>query len=143
MKKIITALLLLAASQVAVAGTFNFKGTSETLTNADLDGKLGDLVTDKFIEKYPSKKWTIYVQTSTGNSNSNGSTLYFVSVGVAPKNLNGLQPAEKSWSRITHNNIVVNASLKDKKPLLVKEVRLALQDMMDTCEKSPSCDIDK
>lgn len=143
MKKIITALLLLAASQIAVAGTFIFGATGDQLTNADLDGKLGDLVTEKFTKKYPSNKWKIYIQSSTVNANSDYSALFYVSVGVAPKGLNGTQPARYIWERIELKPNVINATLKNKKSLLVEQVRIVLQEMMDECEKSPNCDIDK
>lgn len=143
MKKIITALLLLAASQIVVAGTFNYKSTGNVLKTSDLGGKLSDLVTDKFTEKYPYNKWTIYVQTSTGNSNSDGSALYFVSVGVGPTNLNGIQPANRTWENISRDAKTVNVSVRDKKPYIVEVVRAQVLRMMDECEKSPNCDIDK
>lgn len=143
MKKIITTLLLLAVSQIAAAGTFHYKATGSYLRTSDLDGKLSDLVTNKFTEKYPSKKWTIYVQTSTANANSDGSALYFVSVGVGPRGLNGLQPADRTWEHISSDPKTVNASVKDKKPYIVELVRERVLSMMDECEKSPNCDIDK
>ena len=69
MKKLLVAAALVAASQAAMGGEF-CNDSRGSLNNKDLDGKLNDLVSDKFTERYPHKSWWIHIYTTTGNAGS-------------------------------------------------------------------------
>ncbi|MFN4327623.1 MAG: hypothetical protein ACK4FF_02000 [Limnobacter sp.] len=141
MKKLLVAAALVAASQAAMGGEFYYTPRG-SLNVADLDGKINDLVSDKFTKRYPHKSWGIYIYTSTANAGTDGSALAFASVGVAKRGLAGLQPASRQFDSLGNHPAIINATLVQKKPYLIEHVRYALRDLMDKCETSPNCDID-
>lgn len=141
MKKLLVAAALVAASQAAMGGEFYYISRG-SLNVADLDGKINDLVSDKFTKRYSHKSWGIYIYADTANAGNDGSALAFASVGVAKKGLAGLQPASRAFSYLVRDPAIKNATLVQKKPLLIEQVRGALRALMDECEKSPNCDID-
>jgi hypothetical protein len=139
MKKLWVALILTLASQIATAGKFNWNIEGGGFKGSDLNGRIEDLVSSKFTNRYPNDNWTIYIFASTA---SGSPAINFASVGVARKGKQGMMPANRIFNSYAFNSSFDNASLREKKPWLIDGIRNALTAMMDECEKTPNCNID-
>jgi len=143
MKKIFIASSLIVASKIACAGTFYVDVVGGGIKPQQVVNEISDVVSDKFTTKYPDTKWAIHIYMTTGNAGSDGTALVFAFAGVAPRNASGIMPANRVWTSMSRYPKAVNMSLVQKHPLMLAEMRQAVQNMMNDCQKSPNCDIDQ
>lgn len=114
---------------------FGDAGCSEHITN---------VVTEKFTAKFPAKKYKIVVIYDF-HTYSDGGGVGFAAAGVAPR-LEG-KYSDRSlvpkWRFIATTRIDNTRKLSpyDKTNEKIELIQRAVQNLMEDCERSPSCDI--
>lgn len=128
----------LASAQAAFAGEFS---VSCSYTNDNLSkcaSNISDIVSDKFIAKFPATQFAIFVHSYASSFTNGGFSTYAVA-GVIKKN-------SGQFPNRTFSSVMVNSNDKEvgRIELAKKELenyRSAVQYLMDACELSPNCDI--
>lgn len=134
----IVALLVLMAAKAASAGNFSM---ACSYTNANLQkcaAVVADLVTDKFVAKYPAAKFQIFAYSNVHKYTSGGYAAFAVA-GVIPKDSGQFPLFKYSATRIdgtdkTYGQIEIAAKE-------LEAYRAAVKSLMDECEISPNCDV--
>jgi hypothetical protein len=129
---------------VAVFG-FSMNAHSETANstcraNVECTGLFNDLVTDKFLAKFPSDRWTIFVYADTYVFGDGKATSQAV-VGVVPIS------KEKFiyFPNQTSSHIVTTPRLSagyDKQDVERKTIRRAVEKLMASCNEVKNCELE-
>ena len=130
--------ILLAATPLACAGEFavNCSYKNDNLKNCA--SKVSDIITDKFIAKFPVTRFQIFVHSNVHSYTNGGFSAYAVA-GVVPKN-SGQFPL----NRFSSSNINGTDKIFSQIDLAKYELdtfRSAIKSLMDQCEVSPDCDV--
>lgn len=122
----------------AHAGEFSVFCTYSNQNLSKCANAISDLVTDKFIAKFPPSKYQIFMHSNI-HSYTNGGYAAYAIAGVIPK-------GSAQFPVVRYSNTDINGS--DKKfgaiALAEKELdvyRAAAKSLMDACELSPTCDV--
>jgi hypothetical protein len=125
-------------SQGAAAGEFS---VACSYTNENVKGcanKIADLVTDKFVAKFPAAEYQIFVHSDIHNYTDGGYAAYAVA-GVVPKGLGQFPISKFASSNINGTNkMFTRIQLADQE---LKTFRKAVSNLMEQCEISPTCDV--
>lgn len=137
MKISLIAAALAVFSTAASAGNFTYYCDTEVSCKQ----LFNDLVTDKFIKKYPDTKWEIFVLTSMAHfsdSSASGSAI----IGVRPLRKDDLNVLP---TRMFHRNGYREhlESTYDFNAFEKNLIRSGITDMMAKCDNTPNCDISR
>lgn len=137
MKELLIVAALAVLSSAASAGNFSYYCDTEVSCNQ----LFNDLVTDKFIKKYPDGKWEIFVLTSMAHF-SDGSASGTAIIGVRPLRKDDLNvlPTRKFYRNGYRENLENTYAFKEFEKNLIRN---AITDMMAKCDDTPSCDISR
>jgi hypothetical protein len=131
---------LASLSFSAFAGNFHAVGLG---SGVDISGNISDLVSDKFIAKFPATKYSITVIYDF-HTYTDGGGVGFAVAGVTPRN----QDASKGWyyapyHRYTSTRRMTGQSINSykKNELTIEVIRQAVELLMAECDKSPTCDV--
>lgn len=141
MKKSLKALLactMLSAMSVAIAGDYSTK----TFGKRSLEGSelVQSIVTKKFTDHFPAKKWNIVI-ISSGYAASNGGGFGHATVGVSPAAKNPMVPNRvfTSYTSIGPGPKFLNPN--EVADLEREAIRGAAKGMMMACEETAKCDV--
>lgn len=137
MKKTIVIGLLSIFSAYANAGEFRISCN----TSVDCNNLVNDLVSDKFINRYPAKKWEIYVLSDSlqyTNTGVSGMAL----VAVRPRRADGLSVVPERRFFYHMKNPSIN-NPHEKNNFEREMIRAGVEYMMAECDSKPNCNIDK
>lgn len=136
---ILVSLACISVSSFA-AGSFYCRAYGD----AGCSEHLGDVVTDKFIARFPDSKYEIVV-VSNYEPYSNGGGVGFAIAGVSPRSAKseygnfGFMPARRFIA--TQRNTGKAIDPYQKTTFEVDLVRKAVQAMMEACDRDKNCDI--
>lgn len=135
MKKTIVIGLLSILTAYANAGEFRYSCS----TNVDCNNLFTDLVSEKFMNRYPAKNWEIYVLSDSlqyTNAGASGVAL----VGVRRYRADGLFVVPKQrYARHQYSPSVSNSY--EQNDFERQMIRNALEVMMADCDSKPNCNI--
>jgi hypothetical protein len=135
----------LIGSALLCAASVSFAGKFQTFTMGDLAEEgiqiISPLVTDKFIDHFPAKKWTIVIM-STGYAISNGGGFAHASVGISPAGKNKILP-QIQYTAYSGNTGSKHLTSQEIAQLERNAIRGAAELMMTACERTAKCNIYK
>ncbi|HEY8099531.1 MAG TPA: hypothetical protein VIF82_02165 [Burkholderiaceae bacterium] len=115
--------------------------TSSTCrANVECKGLFNELVTDKFLERFPPDKWEIFVYADTYAFGDGKATSQAV-VGVVPVSTGKFV----YFPNQTSSHIVTTPRLSngyDKQDVERKTIRRAVEKLMASCNALKNCDLD-
>jgi hypothetical protein len=127
----------LVASMPAEAGEFRVACSYKFDTLSRCADAIPDLVTDKYLAKFPAKKFSIFVHSDI-HSYSNGGYVAYAVAGVVPT----------SSGQFPYKRFSATTMEKEKRADQIKlaeaekeNFRDAVKQLMDSCEISPTCDV--
>ena len=129
-------LSIIAATPVQ-AGAFNLVCSYSSANLSACAEVVSDLVTDKFLAKFPNQTFSIFVHSDVHSYSSGGYVAYAVA-GVVPKGLSQFPLRRFSSSTIERNQRGDALTLANVEK---ENFRDAVKQLMDQCEISPTCDI--
>jgi hypothetical protein len=120
-------------------------GYSQTLSstcraNVECKGLFNDLLTDKFLARFPADKWEVFVYADTLPFGDGRATSQAI-VGVVPvsKEKFAYFPNQTSSHLITTPRV---SNAFDKKDVERKTIRRAVEKLMASCNELKNCDLD-
>lgn len=136
--KQIAALTLALVASYATAGEFRISCAYKNDNLQKCATVVADLVSDKFIKRFPATKFSIFVYSHISSFSNGGYSAHAVS-GVIPGRSNEFPKGRFS----------VNDSDTSNKPFTEEELaeielkifRKVVQNLMEQCEISPNCDV--
>lgn len=134
----IAALTLSLVASYATAGEFK---VSCSYKNDNLQGcatHIADLVSDKFIHRFPATKFAIFVHSDIGSFSNGGFSAYAVS-GVIPGKSSEFP--KRRFSNYSSNTLEKRFTAVELAELELKVFREAVRNLMEQCEISPNCDV--
>lgn len=134
----ITTAAFLFSANLASAGEFS---VACSYTNDNLQkcaSAISDIVTDKFIEKFPATKYQIFVHSDILGFTDGGYSAYSIS-GVIPKNSAQFPLNRFSSTKINRSNKKFSAV--ELANVELETFRSAVNSLMEQCEISPTCDV--
>ena len=120
----------------AHAETFN----STCRANVECKGLFNDLLTDKFLLRFPSEQWQIFVYADTYVFGDGKATSQAV-VGVVPAS----KEKFAYFPNQTSSHIVTTPRLSngyDKDEVERKTIRRAIEKLMASCKEQKNCDLE-
>lgn len=99
---------------------------------------IADIVTDKFVAKFPAKRFEIFVHSNVHRYTNGGYTAYAIT-GVIP--MDSYQFPLRRVSRTDVNTTTKVFNVIDLAEKELNVIRGAAEDLMAQCEISPNCDI--
>lgn len=135
MKRLFVAVALLASLN---AGAGQFSITCTYQNEIDSCARLvSDLVTEKFVAKFPALRFSIFVHSNI-HSYSNGGYAAYAVTGVIPKDSNQFPANRYATTTFDREKRLDTLELS----WIEKEnFRDAVKVLMDKCEISPTCDV--
>lgn len=133
---IITGSSLLTCMQVQ-AGEFNVSCSYKFDTLSRCGDVVSDIVTDKYLAKFPAKKFDIFVHSDI-HSYSNGGYVAYAVAGVVPTATDQFPHKRFSSTIISKEKRADQIELAEVEK---ENFRIAVKQLMDSCEISPTCDI--
>lgn len=134
----VLATMALGFGSSAMAGEFS---TFCSYTNSNLQkcaDVIADLVTDKFIARYPAAQFQIFIHSNIHYYSSGGYSAYAMA-GVIPKD------SAQFPVRLFSNTNINGSDRKFTGPQLAEQelvtYRAAVRNLMERCEASPTCDV--
>lgn len=125
-------------AQSAFAGEFSVFCSYNNDNIQKCASVIADLVTDKFIAKYPISKYQIFVHSDIHSYSDGGFAAYAVA-GVIPKD------SAQFPARVFSNSNINGGSTKYSRVQLanteLETYRAAVKNLMEQCEISPACDV--
>jgi len=121
----------------AYAGTFRVTCSYEAESLSACASVVSDLVTDKFIAKFPDSQFSIFVHSDM-HSYSNGGYVAYALAGVVPTGSSQFplrRFSATTMERQKRADHVTRAAVERE------NFRDAVKQLMDKCELSPSCDV--
>lgn len=128
----------LVATKIAFAGDFSVSCSYKNDNLSKCASVLSDVVTDKFISKFPADKFQIFVHSNVMGFSDGGYSAYAVS-GVIPKNSDQFPIRTFSSTNINGNDKKFNQIELATQELIT--YRSAVKSLMEQCEISPNCDV--
>ena len=126
------ALAGLALSGLAHAGTFHTNCEAEL---NDCGKTVVDIVTDKFISRFPADKWELTIIADVMTFPDGGRIAHAV-VGVTPRGKNEA-PVNRELAAI----YLAPGKIKSVQDALVEVIRNGVSELMDDCDHSKTCDV--
>lgn len=136
-----TAAVVLASTLAlpAMAGEFSVSCSFSNENLRQCATVINDLVTDKFLAKYPASRFQIFVHSNIVGFTSGGYGAYAVA-GVIPAG-SGRFPVHR-FSSTNINGSNTKFSQIDLAKTELSTYRAAVRNLMERCEISPTCDVD-
>lgn len=128
----------LFTAQLASAGEFSVACSYKNTNLEECASVVADIVTDKFIAKFPAKKFQIFVHSNVHSYTNGGYTAYAVT-GVVPHG-SGQFPVDRYSSTSTNGTDKKFTNLELAKVEL-ENFRAVVTNLMNECEISPTCDV--
>ncbi|QDZ29349.1 hypothetical protein [Noviherbaspirillum sp. UKPF54] len=128
----------LLATQIAYAGDFNVACSYKNDNLQRCASVIADIVTDKFIAKFPATKYQIFVHSNIMSFTNGGYSAYAIA-GVVPKN-SGQFPMNR-FANTNINGTDKKFSAVELANYELETYRSAVKSLMEQCEISPSCDV--
>lgn len=135
---LVAAAYMMVSGQNAVAGEFSVSCYFKNSNIAKCASVISDLVTDKFIARFPASKFQIFVFSDVHRYTNGGFAAYAVA-GVIPRGSNQFPLQHFSSSLVNRGDKKFDALELSKFELEV--YRSATKGLMDECEISPNCDV--
>ncbi|MCK7499002.1 MAG: hypothetical protein MZW92_57225 [Comamonadaceae bacterium] len=121
----------------AAAGTFRVACSYENDNLSKCASVVSDIVTDKFIAKFPSDRYSIFVHSDI-HSYSNGGYVAYAVTGVVPTGSSQFPIRRFSATTLEREKRADRAKLGEVE---LENFRDAVKQLMDHCDLSPDCDI--
>lgn len=138
MKCIVATAIFLLTAQASHSGEFSVTCSYTNDNIGKCASVLTDLVTDKFIAKFPSTKYEIFVHSNMLSFSDGGFASYAVA-GVVLRN-SGQFPLNR-FSSTKINGTDKNFNAVDLANYELQVYRSAVKSLMDQCEISPDCNV--
>jgi hypothetical protein len=132
-------IILFLAVFVCSASGYGEAVNSTCRANVECKGLFNDLLTDKFLLRFPSDKWEIFVYADTYVFGDGKATSQAV-VGVIPISKENYA----YFPNQTSSHIVTTPRLSngyDKQDVERKTIRRAIEKLMVTCNELKNCDL--
>lgn len=129
---------LLLFQPVSQAGEFSVACTYKNKNLQECASVVADLVTDKFIARFPSSRYQIFVHSNIMSFTNGGFSAYAVS-GVVPRNSGQFPVVRFSSTNINGSDKRFGAVELSNYEL--ETYRAAVKNLMEECEISPDCDV--
>lgn len=137
-KRALAIVVGLMSTQAAVAGEFSVNCSYKNENLRKCATALADIVTDKFVSKFPSSRFQIFVHSSVVGFSNGGYGAYAVA-GVIPAQSGDFPVRRFSSTNINGANIQFNQIELAK--IELETFRAAVRNLMEQCEISPNCDV--
>jgi len=129
---------LLVAAAGAQAGEFAVSCQYKNDNLQKCASVVSDLVTDKFVAKFPANRFQIFIYSNIMDFSNGGYSAYAVA-GVIPKG-SGQFPIRR-FANTSINGSDKRFSAVDLANTELEVYRAAVKALMDQCEISPACDV--
>jgi hypothetical protein len=132
--------ILLIALVGFISPTYSQTSGSTCRANVECQGLFNDLVTQKFLARFPSDKWQIFVYADTYPFGDGKATSQAV-VGVVPMS----KERFIYFPNQTSSHIVTTPRLSsgyDKQDIERKTIRRAIEKLMASCNELKNCDLE-
>ncbi|MFZ4550892.1 MAG: hypothetical protein ACOYNB_03620 [Aquabacterium sp.] len=137
-KYLAAALCTLGLHMAASAGEFNVFCTYKNDNIEKCANVISDLVTDKYIAKYPANQYQIFVHSNIHNYTNGGYAAYALA-GIIPRGSATFPAKYFSSTRIDGSDKTFSSVQLAEVEL--ETYRSAVKSLMDACEISPNCDV--
>lgn len=128
----------LLTAQVAFAGNFSVFCSYRNDNLQKCAEAIADIVTDKFVVKFPAAKFQIFVHSNVSSFTNGGFAAYAVA-GVVPNG--SAQFPVKTYSNTRINGADKSFTAVELANEELSIFRAAVTNLMGQCEISPNCDI--
>ncbi len=128
--------ILLALPQ-AEAGEFRVSCSYKFDSLLRCADAVSDIVTEKYIAKFPAKKFTIFVHSNI-HAYSNGGYVAYAVAGVVPTASDQFPRKRFSTTTMERERRATQIELAEVEK---ENFREAVKQLMDNCEISPNCDV--
>lgn len=128
----------LLTSQLAFAGGFSVFCSYKNDNLQKCANVVADIVTDKFVAKFPVAKFQIFVHSNIHSYTNGGYTAYAVA-GVVP--YGSAQFPVRTFSNSSTNGTDRRFTAVELANEELSVYRAAVTNLMEQCEISPSCDV--
>lgn len=128
----------LAITRTALASDFSVTCSFKNDNLEKCASVISDIVSDKFIAKYPANRFQIFIHSNVMGYPVGGYSAYAIA-GVIPRN-SAHFPANR-FETTDINGTDRKFSWVELANIELKVYRTAVQALMDQCEISPACDV--
>jgi hypothetical protein len=132
------AAISLAATQQAFAGDFSVFCSYKNSNLEKCASVVSDVVTDKFVAKFPADKFQIFVHSNVMAFTDGGFSAYAVA-GVIPKD--SAQFPVRTFSSTQINGTERKFNQIELANVELETYRAVVRNLMENCEISPNCDV--